>query len=97
MLILANVVDDVYYCEASWMDLQRHTLFVCRKFEIGKRKVLTPWSPGLFCCNSSVASHLQSLPSENKGHILFYFLEKPLGSGNGIQNPGGSYVVWLEA
>lgn len=24
-----NVVDDVYYCDASWMDRQRHMLFVC--------------------------------------------------------------------
>lgn len=93
-----NVVDDVYYCDASWMDRQRHMLFVCvcRKFKIGKRKVRTPLLPCLFCCNSSVASHLQSLPSEYKGHILFALLEEPLGSGNGIQNPGGSYVVWLK-
>lgn len=24
-----NVVNDVYYCDASWMDRLRHMLFVC--------------------------------------------------------------------
>lgn len=43
----------------------------CRKFDVGKLE-----GAGLrclFCCSSPVASHLQTLTSAYKGHILFSF------------------------
>lgn len=59
MLILANVVDEVYYYEASWMDHQRRMLCV---FQIRCWQTVRPGTlaPCLLCCNSPVSSHLQS-------------------------------------